>query len=444
MNHASYLEVLENLHTGVVIHAADTGILFSNRRAADLLGLTEEQMLGKTAIDPGWHFVDAHGASIAPEDYPVSRVLRTRVPLDEMVVGVRAPGRTSLMWVLCSAFPKFDQAGVLLRIVVNFHDISAYVAAQETLRASEHMYRRLFETVPQGVVYQNKSGEITSANPAALRILGLTLEQMQGRTSMDPRWRAVREDGSDFPGHLHPTMEALRTGKPVNGVVMGVSAAGRDFVWISCSATPLFEEGVLTQVYAIFEDITERKSLQTQVQQLAFFDPLTQLPNRRLLNDRMNQALALSKRSGNCGALMVIDLDNFKPLNDVHGHMVGDLLLQEVARRLSTSVREIDTVARFGGDEFVVVLGDLNSNAMTSRDQALSIAEKIRAALALPYVLCTEVAGHEVCIEHHCTASVGLALFDGSVVHAAEVFKRADHAMYQAKHDGRNRVSLLP
>lgn len=443
MNHASYLEVLENLHTGVVIHAADTSILFSNRRAAELLGLTEAQMLGKTAIDPGWHFVNELGKPIPPQDYPVSKVLGSKVPLREMVVGVMAPGRPSVMWVLCSAFPKLDDTGALQRIVVNFHDISASMAAQETLRTSERMYRRLFETVPQGVVYQNKTGEITSANPAALRILGLTLEQMQGRTSMDPRWKAVREDGSDFPGHLHPTMEALRTGRPITGVVMGVSAAGRDYVWISCSATPLFEDGELTQVYAIFEDITERKSLQTQVQQLAFFDPLTQLPNRRLLTDRVNQALASAKRSNNFGAMLVLDLDNFKPLNDVHGHAIGDLLLQEVAVRLSSNVREVDTVARFGGDEFVVVLSDLHSDAQASMEQALAVAEKIRVALALPYRLCTEVAGQQVCIAHQCSASIGLALFDAGTADAADVFKRADLAMYQAKHDGRNRVSAV-
>jgi diguanylate cyclase (GGDEF)-like protein len=212
-------------------------------------------------------------------------------------------------------------------------------------------------------------------------------------------------------------------------------------VWISCSATPLFTDGKLTEVYAIFEDITERKTLQTQVQELAFYDPLTKLPNRRLLVDRVAQAITSSRRSGNSGALLVVDLDNFKPLNDAHGHMVGDLLLVEVAQRLCAGVRQSDTVARFGGDEFVIVICELNDDPATALEQVRTLAEKLRQALAMPYILCTEIAGAEVCITHHCSASIGLALFDSSSTDTDEIMRRADGAMYQSKHDGRNRVT---
>ncbi len=441
MKSTNLSRVLQNLNTGVVIHAADTRIVFSNRRAAELLGLTEAQMLGKTAIDPGWHFVDENHIPLLPHEYPVSKVISTRTPVGETVVGVIAPGRTAIGWMQCTAFPEFDEAHEVQRIVVNFHDISALKGAQETLRTSERSYRRLFETVPQGVVYQNDQGEITAANPAALRILGLSLEQMQGRTSMDAKWNAIREDGSPFPGHLHPTMEALRTGEPVHGVVMGVSARGRDYVWISCSATPLYADGKVIEVYAIFEDITDRKTLQMQVQELAFYDPLTKLPNRRLLGDRMAQAIAASRRSGNAGALLVVDLDSFKPLNDAHGHMVGDLLLIEVAARLSAGVRQVDTVARFGGDEFVIVICELHDQRTAAMEQVQAIAEKLRQALALPYTLRIEVAGKQVCITHHCSASIGFALFDTDSDNADEILRRADGAMYQSKHDGRNRVT---
>jgi diguanylate cyclase (GGDEF)-like protein len=237
-------------------------------------------------------------------------------------------------------------------------------------------------------------------------------------------------------------MRALRTQQPVNGVVMGISAPGRGLVWILSSATPLFLDGELSEVYAIFEDITERKNLETQVKQLAFFDPLTQLPNRRLLNDRLAQALLVSQRSACFGALLVLDLDNFKPLNDQHGHMAGDLLLVEVARRLLDQVRKVDTVARFGGDEFVVILQELGSDAAHSAHQALAIAEKIRAVLAAPYLL-QPTAGAPP-LEHHCTASVGLALFGPTTPGPTEVLQQADQAMYQAKNDGRNRVHWAP
>lgn len=438
----SYLDVLQNLHTAVVIHAADTRIVFSNRRATELLGLSEAQMLGKMAIDPGWHFIDEDGQRIEHGQYPVNRVMATGQALAETVMGVVAPQRPEVVWMLVTAFPDHSGGTALQRVVVNFHDISALRQAQATLRASERTYRTLFETVPQGIVYQDTAGHITAANPAALRILGLTLAQLQGRTSMDPQWKALREDGSTLPGEEHPAMLALRTEQPVTGMVMGIAAPDRGLVWVLISATPLFTNGQLSEVYSIFEDITERRNLEMQVKQLAFFDPLTQLPNRRLLNDRLAQALLACRRNPCFGALLVIDLDNFKPLNDAHGHLAGDLLLVEVARRLLRHVREGDTVARFGGDEFVVILQELCTETQDSARQALAVGEKIRAVLAAPYWLQVGPGAQPRAIEHHCTASIGIALFNHTTTNAAEVLRQADQAMYQAKHNGRNLLQL--
>lgn len=439
---ASYRDVLQNLHTAVVIHAADTRIVFSNRRAAELLGLSEAQMLGKMAIDPGWHFVNEDAQRIDPTQYPVNQVIATQCPMQETVLGVVDPQRAQVLWLLVTAFPEYQDPHQLRRVVVNFHDISALRQAEATLRASELTYRTLFETVPQGIVYQDIQGQVTTANPAALRILGLTLAQLQGRSAMDPAWKALREDGSDLPGHEHPAMLALRTQQAVTSVVMGISAPDRGLVWVLTSATPLFANGQLSEVYAIFEDITERRNLEMQVTQLAFYDPLTQLPNRRLLDDRLEQALLTSKRNLSFGALLVIDLDNFKPLNDAHGHLAGDLLLIEVAQRLLHHVREVDTVARFGGDEFVMILQDLSDDAEGSTRQTLSIAEKIRTVLAAPYLLRAAHGAQTQTIEHRCTASIGVALFNQGSPGAAEVLKQADQAMYQAKQGGRNLVCL--
>jgi diguanylate cyclase (GGDEF)-like protein/PAS domain S-box-containing protein len=314
---------------------------------------------------------------------------------------------------------------------------------QAALRASEDMFRTLFETSPTGVLYQNADGYITSANAAAQRILGLTLDQLQGRTSTDPRWRAIREDGSDFPGEQHPISIARKTGQPVRNVMMGISVPGRDYIWILVSAVPLFKDGQLDQAYVMFEDVTERHQMEQQVRQLAFYDPLTQLPNRRLLTERLDQAIAASKRSGGYGAMMFLDLDNFKPLNDQLGHEVGDLLLVEVAQRLKNSVRGVDTVARLGGDEFVVMLTDLHVGATESIEQASSVAEKIRTSLALPYLLTFKQAdGVSRTVEHHCTASIGITLFSGQDASHEQILQRADAAMYQAKDAGRNRVQF--
>lgn len=173
---------------------------------------------------------------------------------------------------------------------------------------------------------------------------------------------------------------------------------------------------------------------------MAFYDALTGLPNRRMLDDRMKQALAASKRHGSYGALMFLDLDNFKPLNDVYGHAVGDLLLAEVARRLLVCVREVDTVARLGGDEFVVMIPQVDEDKEESMRQAAIVAEKIRATLAEPYrlTLTRERQGRES-LEHRCSSSIGVALFSHQDS-KDEVLKRADMAMYQAKEAGRNLV----
>lgn len=180
-----------------------------------------------------------------------------------------------------------------------------------------------------------------------------------------------------------------------------------------------------------------------QLEQMAMTDLLTGLPNRRLLKDRLRQVMAATQRSGRYGAVMFIDLDNFKPLNDAHGHEVGDLLLIEVARRLGAGVRQADSVARIGGDEFVVLLSELDTDTARSQAQALSVAEKLRNSLGEPYHLTVQHAGQqEVCVEHHCSASLGVLVFGGTDQSQEDILKRADAAMYQAKAAGRNRIQL--
>lgn len=205
------------------------------------------------------------------------------------------------------------------------------------------------------------------------------------------------------------------------------------------NAREIFRENIGSHIILLaMEDITERKQMEAQINQLAFYDSLTKLPNRRLLNERLSQAMSDSKRSGRYCALMFLDLDNFKPLNDTYGHAVGDLLLIEVANRLKNCVREIDTVARFGGDEFVVILNDLSMDKTESASQAELVAEKIRTSLSSPYLLLIKHEGKaDATIEHHCTASVGVALFINHLANQDDILKLADKAMYQAKESKR-------
>jgi diguanylate cyclase (GGDEF)-like protein len=182
--------------------------------------------------------------------------------------------------------------------------------------------------------------------------------------------------------------------------------------------------------------VNENQRLLTNMENVALHDPLTALSNRRHLDDRLQLALAQARRSGQRGALLYLDLDNFKPLNDTHGHALGDQLLCEAANRMREAVRESDTVARLGGDEFVILAPELGGDISEAGNAARVLAEKLRLALALPYRL-YKPGG--VAIEHRVTASIGLALFDGAA-DALDIVRRADEAMYAAKHAGRDRV----
>ena len=205
---------------------------------------------------------------------------------------------------------------------------------------------------------------------------------------------------------------------------------------LEITKTPIYDsQGSLVGVLGIGHDITERKMAEEEIKQLAFYDPLTCLPNRRLLLDRLQQALVASARHQREGALLYIDLDNFKTLNDTRGHDVGDLLLQQVAQRLVTCVRDNDTVARLGGDEFVVMLEDLSENSLEAAKQAKDVGQKIIACLNVAYQLAS--------YEHHSTPSIGVTLFSDNQETVDELLKRADLSMYQAKAAGRNTLRFF-
>ncbi len=325
-----------------------------------------------------------------------------------------------------------DQQQVVM-LYGSFQDVTQAKQAQLKLELAAKVFSHAYE----GITITDAQGTILDVNDTFSLITGYSREEALGQ---NPRILKSGRQDTAFYEDLWQTL--LRTGH-WSGEIWNRRKNGQIYPEQLNISAVQDAHGSTQQYVALFSDITVRKEMEEQVRKLAFFDALTDLPNRRLLTDRINQTLLINKRSGHFGAVMFLDLDNFKPLNDTHGHAVGDLLLVEVAKRLKSCVREVDTVARIGGDEFVVMLSALDTDAQTSTEQAQLIAEKIRLSLAEPYAFITELPGQSShTIEHHCTCSMGIALMANDTPDHEVILQQADAAMYQAKALGRNRVVL--
>lgn len=297
----------------------------------------------------------------------------------------------------------------------------------------------VFDSSTEAILIADDNAQIVSLNAAFTRVTGHRAEDLVGR----PVVELLTDEGiATFKEKIRQRQNIEQQGAAGDSAGFEVQQRCTDgtLIWTEIHSTPERDaSGTVVGYHRIFRNITGRKQMEDQVRQLAFHDTLTQLPNRRLLVDRLSQAMAASGRSACYSALMFLDLDNFKSLNDLHGHGVGDLLLIETAHRLKCCVREADTVARFGGDEFVVMLGILSTDRSESTAQAAAIAEKIRSALSAPYRLAL-TAGAPATIEHRCSASIGVVLFVNHRASQDELLKWADAAMYQAKAAGRNQI----
>ncbi len=258
----------------------------------------------------------------------------------------------------------------------------------------------------------------------------MTRDESLGKT----RWElgALNLDADDWDAHRR-VLESHQAFRDLE--LQRLDADGQPY-WVAVSGTPIVDDkGQFRGYRGIGRDISKRKNAEDETQRLAFYDTLTGLPNRRLLMDRLSHAQVTSARSRRYGALLFIDLDNFKDLNDTLGHDVGDLLLEQVALRLVSCLREGDTAARFGGDEFVVMLEDLSESDADAASQAELVADKILARLNAPY----ELVGRQ----HNSSPSIGITLFSGASLGVDELLKRADVAMYQAKAAGRNTLRFF-
>ncbi|MCF7964860.1 MAG: EAL domain-containing protein [Methylobacter tundripaludum] len=323
--------------------------------------------------------------------------------------------------VLLSAM-ELDGKTVLQAVV---RDISGRKQAEADLRIAAIALESL-----EAIAITDANQVILKVNQAFTRITGYTAEEAVGQTP-----GRLLKSGRQDARFYRSMWESLSRNKCWQGEILNRRKNGEVYPqWLSIIAATI-EGKQVTHYVATFSDISQKKQAEETIHNLAFYDPLTNLPNRRLMQDRLQQALASSARSHNHGAILFIDLDNFKELNDTKGHHIGDLLLVEIAARMLACLRENDTVSRLGGDEFLVILCELSAVAEEAAVQAEAVAEKIRAAINQPF----DLQGHE----YHSSSSIGISLFLNHELTVDELLKRSDTAMYQAKRSGRNAIRFF-
>jgi diguanylate cyclase (GGDEF)-like protein/PAS domain S-box-containing protein len=329
-----------------------------------------------------------------------------------------------LIWTEVLSNPIRDSQGNICGYQGITRNITNRKFADEALRIAAIAFES-----QEGMYITNTAWEFLRVNKAFSEITGYSAKEAIGQT---PEMLKSNIHDDFFYTEM---IERLRTNGAWQGEIWDKRKNGEAFPALLTITVVKDDAGQISHYVGTFTDISSRKTAEDKIKSLAFYDPLTLLPNRRLLMDRLEQALAGGARHQRKGALLFVDLDNFKKLNDTLGHDKGDILLQQVAKRLLTCTRDIDTVARFGGDEFVVMLEDLSEEPIEAAMQAEVVGEKILSTLNQGY----QLAG----IEHRSTPSVGITLFGEYPETIEEPLKRADLAMYQAKSAGRNTLRFF-
>jgi diguanylate cyclase (GGDEF)-like protein/PAS domain S-box-containing protein len=410
--------VLDGVQSGVIT-ITETGIVESfNRSAENMFGYSAAEVVGRNVSllmpEPESSAHDGH-----LERYRRSGV-RKIIGGRRDVMARRKDG---------SSFPI--ELGVTETVldgrrlfIGSASDISFRKQAEAELRIAATAFDS-----QEGMVVTGPDAVILRVNRAFTESTGYTAEEVIGRTP------SLLKSGRHGPGFYAAIWDKLKAVGSWQGEIWDRRKNGEVYpTWLSISAVK-GDDGVVTHYVGTHQDITERKMAEEKIRELAFYDPLTRLPNRTLLLDRLKQAMTIGNRNGAFGAVLFIDLDHFKTLNDTLGHDKGDLLLQQAAQRISSSVREGDTVARLGGDEFVVVLGSLSRSVKEAATQTETVGEKILDALKQGYQL-----GE---IDHHSTASIGATLFRGYETSIDDLLKQADLAMYKSKETGRNALHFF-
>ena len=406
--------VLATMVEGVAVLSPKGHFIYSNPAAENAFGCPDGGLIGRRPEELPVERLRADGSLCPPGEFPLLVTLREQRELRDITQGIRARDG-SVRWLrVNTCVLRSSGEGSHHGVVLTFTDVTERQHAEEQLRLAFEVINHTSE----GVMVSDAQHRILSINPALERMIGLRNAQIIGR----PSGAFVRAlDDASFAA----VNDALVSGRPWQGEVRLKKKTGRSLHSWAAIAVVRDNENRIKHHISVFSDMTERKEAQERIEFLAHHDPLTGLPNRLLLRDRVAQALAQALRMQNRVALMFLDLDRFKTINDSLGHPVGDALLKEVVERLRTCVRDTDTICRQGGDEFVILLNDVRDSEAVSR-----IAEKIHLRMTEPVL----VGKHQLSTSF----SIGIALGPDDASDFDTLLQKADTAMYHAKEAGRN------
>jgi diguanylate cyclase (GGDEF)-like protein/PAS domain S-box-containing protein len=404
---------------------ADGTYLDCNKAFLDLTGYTREEVIGRTSLQLNiWADREDRAKMVA--------ALLQQGGCQDLESRFRTKNG-EIRWGLMSVSPiAIDEVACTLSVTRDITEAKAseqrLATAAESVRRSEERYRKVFQTSLDPItITRIDTKQYLDVNDAFLKAMGFVRDEVIGKLPSDLGiWT--------HPDDLQSLATILATIGECRDLEVEFTRKTGETVWGLMSASLIEIDGIPCAL-TITRDISRAKAAEDEIRNLAFYDTLTGLPNRRLLLERLHQAMASSRRAGRMCALLFVDLDNFKTLNDTLGHQTGDLLLQVAATRLTACVRETDTVGRLGGDEFVLMLTDLSDIPEDAAAQAKAVGEKILSHIAQPYLL----QGREC----RSSACIGISVFGDKQVSASEVLQQADIAMYQAKTAGRNTLRFF-
>ncbi|MBQ0713419.1 MAG: EAL domain-containing protein [Porticoccus sp.] len=404
--------ITDNVPAFIAYVDSDLHYRFSNKSYENWLGKSSKDVIGK-------HVKDVLG----DEAYPIQKERYASV-----LSGKRVNFEYSLRfsdnkehYISGSFVPDISDDGEVKGFFVLGTDITERKQAEEQLQIAA----AAFET-GDGMMITDSEGAILRVNHAFTIITGYTAEEAVGK---NPRFL---QSGRHNKAFFAAMWESINSTGQWQGEIFDQRKNGEVYPkWLTISAVKDDNDNT-THYVGSHSDITVRKQAEERIRKLAFYDPLTELPNRALFQDRLRQAMTASGRDGRHGALLLIDLDNFKTLNDTRGHATGDKLLKSIAQRLDNTLREGDTVSRLGGDEFMILLPGLSTVKQDAAIVAGKVAEKVRLSISQ-----SDSFGS---ISHHSTASIGVTLFSGNESSIDDLMKRADLAMYKSKSCGRNTI----